>query len=102
MMIPMVLGSMLAVYSYKSSGSSTGIMMYTGIITACSSALIGVVWALINMRYTNKSVLENEKKTHRKLFRIHRKTEEQNPCIKRRITAEHDTDVSGYKAMSTV
>lgn len=62
MMIPMVLGSMLAVYSYKSSGSSTGIMMYTGIITACSSALIGVVWALINMRYTNKSVLENEKR----------------------------------------
>lgn len=34
----------------------------TGIITACSSALIGVVWALINMRYTNKSVLENEKR----------------------------------------
>lgn len=62
MMIPMVLGSMLAVYSYKSSGSSTGIMMYTGIITACSSALIGVIWALINMRYTNKSILENEKR----------------------------------------
>ena len=37
-------------------------MMYTGIITACSSALIGVIWALINMRYTNKSILENEKR----------------------------------------
>lgn len=62
MMIPMLLGSMLAIYSYKSSGVGTGMMMYTGIITACSSALIGVAWALINMRYTNRSVLENEKR----------------------------------------
>ena len=34
MMIPMMLGGVLAMYSYRSSGSNSGMLMYTGLITA--------------------------------------------------------------------
>ena len=60
MMLPMLLGSGMAIVSANSSGVGTSAFMYTGIITAVSSALIGVMWALLNMRYAKKQVKEEE------------------------------------------
>lgn len=60
MMIPMVLGGVLAMYSYRSSGSSSGLLMYTGLITAAASAIIGVLWAFINMHYDKKKNAQDE------------------------------------------
>ena len=34
--------------------------MYTGIVTAVSSALIGVIWALVNLKYSKKVAREEE------------------------------------------
>lgn len=51
MSIPMMLGTAVSVIASRSSGAGSGVMMYMGIITALSSALIGAVWALINARY---------------------------------------------------
>ncbi|MDE6642428.1 MAG: type VII secretion protein EssC [Acetatifactor sp.] len=60
MMIPMLLGSMLAIMNARSSGSNSGMYMYTGIITAAGSALIGVFWAITNLRYSKKEILRSE------------------------------------------
>ncbi len=62
MAIPMLLGTMLAIYSSKSSGASSGAFMYTGIITALGSAVLGVFWALVNIRYEKKISTEDAKK----------------------------------------
>lgn len=59
MAIPMVLGCMMAIWA---SGESAGIFMYTGLVTAISSALIGTIWALVNIRHTKKKLRENELK----------------------------------------
>ena len=60
MMIPMMLGGVLAMYSYRSSGSNSGMLMYTGLITAAASAVIGVLWAFINMHYDKKRNAQGE------------------------------------------
>lgn len=60
MAIPMLLGCMMAIISAKARGSNSGIYMFTGVVTAVSSSLIGVIWALTNMRYAAKMDEENE------------------------------------------
>ncbi len=60
MVLPMILGSVLAIYSYKTSGTSSGIMIYAGIITAISSAIIGVLWTIISLRYEKNRLLIGE------------------------------------------
>lgn len=56
MTLPMLAGSGVALL-----GASTGgAYMYTGIVTAGLSAVIGAVWALVNMRYGRKTRRENE------------------------------------------
>ncbi|MDD3253291.1 MAG: type VII secretion protein EssC [Lachnospiraceae bacterium] len=62
MAIPMLLGTMLAIYSSRANGASAGAFMYTGIITAVGSAVLGVFWALVNIRYEKKTTIEDEKK----------------------------------------
>ncbi len=62
MAIPMLLGTMLAIYSSRARGASAGAFMYTGIITAVGSAVLGVFWALVNIRYEKKITVEDEKK----------------------------------------
>ena len=57
MAIPLVLGSMFSIYG---SGNSS-VMMYTGLITAVSSALIGSVWAFVNVKTARKDALAEEK-----------------------------------------
>ena len=60
MMIPMLLGSGMAIISTNASGGRASAFMYTGIITAVSAACIGVMWALINLRHSKKQIKEDE------------------------------------------
>lgn len=60
MMIPMLSGSILAIISARSEGRNAGMYMYTGIITAIGSALIGVYWAITNLRYNKKEIEKGE------------------------------------------
>lgn len=50
MAIPMLLGCSIAIASMQSAGGSSA-FMFTGVITAVSSAVIGVIWAVVNMKY---------------------------------------------------
>lgn len=63
MALPMIFGCLLTIFGSRSSGRS-GIFMYTGIITAVSSALIGIIWTLVNLRY------EKRKSAHEELHRF--------------------------------
>lgn len=60
MAIPMLLGCVMSILSSRLSGGSSGIYMFTGLVTAVSSGLIGVLWALTNIRNTNREEEENE------------------------------------------
>ncbi|WP_349943940.1 type VII secretion protein EssC [Lacrimispora sp. BS-2] len=62
MMLPMLLGSSLAIMSSQNHGSG-GAFMYTGLITAAGSAFIGTFWALKNMKYAKK--INKEEENHR-------------------------------------
>lgn len=60
MAIPMLLGCLMAVLSSRLQGGNGGLYMFTGVVTAVSSAVIGVLWALTNMRYAGRTEVENE------------------------------------------
>ncbi|BCN29966.1 type VII secretion protein EssC [Anaeromicropila herbilytica] len=60
MAIPMLLGSGIAILGMNSRGTTGNAFMYTGLITAVSSAFIGVIWALLNIRYSKKEEKEEE------------------------------------------
>lgn len=54
MALPMLMGSGIAVFASHTSSGSGGFFMYTGIVTALASAMIGTLWALINLNYEKK------------------------------------------------
>ena len=54
MTIPMLLGSAVTIWANRSSGAASGAFMYMGMITAIASALIGTMWALLNVRHGAK------------------------------------------------
>lgn len=56
MALPMILGCLLMV----SGNSSSGIAMYSGMIMAVASAVLGVVWALVSISAQKKEERENE------------------------------------------
>lgn len=58
MVIPMLLGCLMMIMSAKSGQNSA--YMFTGVITAISSAVIGGIWALTNLRYSAREEEENE------------------------------------------
>lgn len=60
MAIPMMLGCGFAIFGSRLSGQTSGAFMYTGLITAVTSALIGVVWAVTNLNYSKKENEEEE------------------------------------------
>lgn len=60
MAIPMCLGFAMAAIATTLSGGMSGVFMYTGIITAVGSAIIGAIWAMLNMNYARKESIEEE------------------------------------------
>lgn len=60
MAIPMVMSSIIAISGARSSGAHASTFMYTGIITSLSSALIGVIWAVNNIRYGKTKAQKEE------------------------------------------
>ena len=63
MAVPMLLGCGMAIMASRASGGTAGAFMYTGIITAVGSAIIGTIWTLVNLRYSNKQYkLADEKR----------------------------------------
>ncbi len=55
MAIPMVLGCLMAIVGQSSNGGTTSIFMFTGLVTAFSSAIIGTIWALVNIRHQRQA-----------------------------------------------
>ena len=61
MAVPMSLGCGLYIYSASNSGlMHSSMYMYTGLITALSSAVLGALWAYINIRQERKIVQRDE------------------------------------------
>lgn len=60
MTLPMLMGCGLSIYSARIRGTGSGAFMYTGIVTAVMSAIIAVMWALINLNYEKKNVRNHE------------------------------------------
>lgn len=54
MAIPMLMGSLAAVYAMRNSQRNVSVFMYAGIIVAISSAIIGTVWAVLNIIYAKQ------------------------------------------------
>lgn len=52
MSIPMLLSAGFSIWASRAGGSNSGTFMYMGIVTAVASAIIAVIWALVNVRYT--------------------------------------------------
>ncbi len=65
MVMPMLLGSVIAIMSARSSGSEAGLYMFTGIFTAASSALVGAFWAITNLKYAGKEEAKDEENRQR-------------------------------------
>ena len=59
MTIPMLLGALLMIASSKTSGYGGGLFMYSGLVMSVSSAVVGVSWGILNMRYQKKTEKEN-------------------------------------------
>lgn len=62
MAIPMLIGSGLMIFSSMMSGGATSAFMFTGMITALGSAVMGSIWAFMNIRNTKQSEIEDETK----------------------------------------
>lgn len=60
MMLPMLIGSVMSVASMKMSGGAGSGFLYTGIITAVSSGIFGVFWAINNVRYAKTKARREE------------------------------------------
>ncbi|MDO4634031.1 MAG: type VII secretion protein EssC [Eubacteriales bacterium] len=60
MAIPMLLGALLMIVSARMTGSNMGLFMYSGMVMAGSSAIIGVTWGIMNLRYQRKTEAETE------------------------------------------
>lgn len=60
MALPMLMGSGIAIFASRMSSGNSGVFMYTGIATALASAMIGTMWALINLTYEKKKNKEEE------------------------------------------
>lgn len=56
----MLLGCGLAIWGSSMRGQSSGAFMYTGMITAIGSAVLGAFWAVTNMKYSRNEQQEEE------------------------------------------
>lgn len=60
MAIPMLLGCGFMILARSLSGTGSSLFMYVGLVTALSSAMIGIAWALVNLNYSQKEEKETE------------------------------------------
>lgn len=60
MTIPMLLGCGFMILARTLTGTGSNLFMYVGLVTALSSAIIGITWALINLNYSQKEEKETE------------------------------------------
>lgn len=60
MAIPMLLGCGLSLWGASISGAVSGVFMYTGVVTAIGSAVLGAFWAMTNLKYAQKEQREDE------------------------------------------
>ena len=60
MAIPMMLGCLMAVYASSVRGTGSSAFMYTGLITAGGAAIVGTIWAVLNLNYSRKEAAEDE------------------------------------------
>ncbi len=61
MALPMLLGCAMSISGAR-NGSGGGAFMYTGLVTAVGSALIGCMWSLVNIKQARKKNREDELK----------------------------------------
>lgn len=59
MALPMILGCVISMIASQKSGFGSTVFMYTGIVTAISSAVIGVFWGMAQMKHAEQEA-ENE------------------------------------------
>ncbi|MDR1299416.1 MAG: type VII secretion protein EssC [Oscillospiraceae bacterium] len=55
MVIPMAAGALFTMLAARQSGQSSGAFMFMGIITSVTAAVIGIFWALMNVRYQKRT-----------------------------------------------
>ncbi len=60
MAIPMILGCVLMILSTTASGNRTSAFMFTGLVTSFGSAILGALWAFLNIRESNRREQEDE------------------------------------------
>ena len=60
MAIPMFIGCSLMIFSSLMSGGATSAFMFTGMITALGSAVMGSIWAFMNIRNTKQTEIADE------------------------------------------
>lgn len=60
MTLPMIVGTGIAIFGSKAAGASASLYMYTGIMIAVLSAIIGTAWALVNLNYSKRQEVEGE------------------------------------------
>lgn len=60
MAVPMLLGCFVAAYAGTRQSGSISPYLFTGIVTAVSSAVLGTVWTAANLRYTEKEEKKQE------------------------------------------
>lgn len=59
MAIPMIIGSGMAILG-SASAEQNSIFMYTGLVTAVSAAMIGSIWAFVNLKNGRKHAAQEE------------------------------------------
>lgn len=61
MTIPMLLGSGMMAVASQAGNNVGNSFMYTGMITAVASAVIGVFWTIMNINYSKHHIIKEEK-----------------------------------------
>ena len=60
MAIPMMLGVLMTIIAAQMRGGSSSTFMFTGLITAGGAAIVGSIWAVLNLNYSKKEFVEDE------------------------------------------
>lgn len=95
MALPMILGCALMVYASNSEGAGGGLYLYTGLITSVSSALVGSVWAAVNLKNARRKAKSDEEKRNQKYSDYLRKKEK---LIKEKYSKNSQAMLERYKA----